>query len=64
MGIKHIIDCWDPIDLLYHAPDDEYCVEIMAIERLCKQTTNVNSLAAGIYSVFCRAFVGEFRKTE
>lgn len=29
--IKEVIDNWDPINLLPHAPDDEYDPEIKAI---------------------------------
>lgn len=65
MSIKKIIDKWDPIDLLSHAPDDEYHSEISQIEALLKTTSNdLELIANGIYSVFSKSFQGEFSKTK
>ena len=54
--IKNIIDNWDPIDLLLHAPDDEYYLEIEKIEHLLNSTDDLNELAEGIFKVFEESF--------
>ena len=65
INVKMIIDEWDPIDLLSHAPDDEYHSEIDAIVQLSKSTADINELAFGIYNVFVKAFGGDvFQKTQ
>ena len=65
INVKIIIDEWDPIALLSHAPDDEYHSEICVIEQLLKSTTDTNTLALGIYDVFTRAFGDDvFTKTQ
>jgi len=56
-SVKAIIDDWDPIDLLYHAPDDEYNMEIAEIEQMVKSTGgDVRLLASEIYDLFLRSF--------
>lgn len=54
--IKKIIDCWDPMDLLIHAPNDEYHSEIEEIELLLNSSNNISALAEGIYQVFLKSF--------
>ena len=54
--VKIIINEWDPIDLLSHAPSDEYCFEIERIYQLLQLTNNVNSIAEGIYNIFVESF--------
>lgn len=50
--IKNIINDWEPIDLLSHAPDDEYHSEIKEIEKLLETTKRCTDLAEGIYNIF------------
>jgi hypothetical protein len=64
MSVKEIIDRWDPIGLLTHAPDDEYHSEISEITELLNEATEVRVVADGIYSVFLRAFGEVFSKTR
>lgn len=64
MSVKEIINKWDPIDLLSHAPDDEYHSEISEISELLKKSTDLELIADGIYSVFNKSFRGEFSKTK
>ena len=54
--IKKIIDNWDPIDLLFHAPDDEYDSEIQQIYHLLCMTDDSADLAEGIFKIFVDAF--------
>lgn len=54
--VKIIIDEWDPIDLLSHAPSDEYCFEIERIYQLLQLTDDINSIAEGIYNIFVESF--------
>lgn len=54
--VKSIIDNWDPIDLLSHAPNDEYHSEIEEIKNLLCSTDSVITLSEGIYKVFLNAF--------
>lgn len=63
--VKTIINDWDPLNLLSHAPDDEYNTEIKEIEKLLETTKNCTDLAEGIYSIFIR-FFGEnsFKKSK
>ena len=62
--VKIIINDWDPINLLSHAPDDEYHSEIAEIENLLILTKDYLELAKGIYDIFLKSF-GEvsFQKT-
>ena len=55
-SVKAIIDEWDPIDLLCHAPDDEYQFEIARIEYLSKMTISTDALAQEIYNTFHESF--------
>lgn len=54
--IKLIVDCWDPIDLLSHAPGDEYDSEIAAIYQLMDTVTDSLELGKEIYTIFARSF--------
>ena len=54
--VKRIIDEWDPIDLLSHAPDDEYHSEIEEIRYLLHMTDDSVELAEGIFNVFVDSF--------
>lgn len=54
--VKKIINEWDPIDLLFHAPDDEYHSEIEEIQYLLSITDDSNELAKGIFNVFVASF--------
>jgi hypothetical protein len=55
-GIASIINSWDPIGLMVHAPDDEYNPEVDEIMVLIRATSDDESLAQGIYQVFLRQF--------
>lgn len=65
MSVKEIIDRWDPIDLLSHAPGDEYHSEVEKVEKLLRITKDCEAIADGIFTVFVNAF-GEdvFKKTK
>ena len=64
-NVKTVINTWDPIDLLSHAPKDEYHSEIKEVEELLKSTNNVYDLAEGIYNIFLNSFGQEaFQKTK
>lgn len=63
--VKRIIDEWDPIDLLSHAPDDEYHSEIEAVQNLTRVTKDSDELAEGIFEVFLESFGREvFNKSK
>lgn len=63
--VKRIIDQWDPVDLLSHAPDDEYDEEIELIQLLSGKFNDSETLGKGIYDVFVRSFGREtFDKSE
>ena len=63
--VKRIIDEWDPIDLLFHAPDDEYHSEIEEIRYLLCMTDDSTKLAEGIFKVFAESFGEEtFSKSK
>jgi len=54
--VKSVIDEWDPINLLSHAPNNEYHSEIEEIEQLLKHVKDCDLLAEGIYHVFLKSF--------
>lgn len=54
--IKVAIDQWDPVDLLSHAPKDEYDQEIRRIIELSSDANTVESLGKIIYEVFSESF--------
>ena len=63
--VKRAIDDWDPIDLLFHAPNDEYHSEIEEIRHLLSVTDDSAKLAEGIFNVFVESFGKEtFNKSK
>lgn len=63
--VKSVIDDWDPIDLLCHAPDDEYHSEAEEIQYLLCITDDSTELAEGIFKVFEKSFGKEiFNKSK
>ena len=63
--VKNVIDNWDPIDLLSHAPDDEYRPEVERIQHLLMEIRDPYKLADAIYNVFVEAFGNEtFNKSK
>ena len=63
--VTRIINEWDPINLLCHAPKDEYNSEIEEIRYLLSMTDNSSELAEGIFDVFSKSFGDEtFNKTK
>ena len=50
--VKSVINDWDPSELLFHAPDDEYHSEIDEIQHLLRVTDDSAELAEGIFKVF------------
>lgn len=57
--VKKIIDEWDPLDLLSHAPADEYHSEIEKVRSLLDLEDNATELAEGIFQVFIESFGSE-----
>ena len=60
--IKSAIDKWDPIDLLTHAPKDEYDVECLQISKV--YTESIEELGKSIYIIFLTSFGSAFSKNE
>lgn len=54
--IATIINAWDPINLLSHAPTNEYEMEILRISDLLRETNQEEELAGWIYEVFRYSF--------
>ncbi|MGE7021949.1 DUF1871 family protein [Solibacillus cecembensis] len=54
--VKEVINEWDPIDLLPHAPDDEYESEIRDIVKSLTTVKSVGELAVVINEVFIKWF--------
>ena len=63
MNVKKIINNWDPIDLLLHAPKDEYHSEINAIEKALALYSTDIELGNYIYNVFSKSFGITFDKS-
>ncbi len=59
--VKKEIDKWDPIDLLNHAPSDEYDIE--SSEILLKFQHDIEQNGLMIYEVFSKAFGTTFTKS-
>lgn len=59
--IKKEIDNWDPIDLLSHAPPDEYDIESREILLKFQRSLEQNGMI--IYEVFSKAFGTTFTKS-
>ena len=55
-SITEIINQWDPINLLSHAPLDEYKHEIHLIRELLKTNVNTKELGKGIQNIFIKQF--------
>ena len=60
--LTEIINAWDPTNLMLHAPDDEYNLEIKMIGELLKTTSSEEELAEGIQSIFLETCGDEFFK--
>jgi len=58
--IKTVIDVWDPIELLAHAPKDEYDNESLQILQC--YTENTEKLGKVVFDVFQKAFNDTFSK--
>lgn len=54
--IKEVIDEWDPINLLSHAPDDEYEPEIRDIVKQLPTVESVDELALVMNEIFVKWF--------
>lgn len=54
--IKKIIDKWDPIDLLYFTPKDEYDFEIKRILSSISHDATIETLGSFVYKVFIDSF--------
>ncbi len=50
--ISKIINEWDPMNLMNHAPDDEYCFEISMIKESMKNIQNEQEFAKKIQEIF------------
>lgn len=60
--IKKIVDQWDPLDLMLHAPDDEYKSEISLIAKLAMQNRDERKLAEGIQAICIEWFDEEYKE--
>lgn len=60
--VKSVVDEWDPINLLHHAPDDEYDLEIDKIVELLPTANSINDLACIIQNVFTECFGPTFKR--
>ena len=60
MTVKDVINEWDPINLLAHAPSDEYHTEIDAITKALMNCDEINNLADKLMRIFTEAFDGTF----
>jgi hypothetical protein len=58
-----VINEWDPMKFLSHAPEDEYEEEVKLINELLTQTNDVNEFAIGIQSIFTRMFEEDYKKS-
>jgi hypothetical protein len=54
--VSQIINEWDPIDLLSHAPTDEYEIEIKLIIDSLEKSRTTDELANNIYEIFSKRF--------
>jgi Domain of unknown function (DUF1871). len=61
-ALTAIINEWDPTNLMSHAPDDEYELEIGMIREMLDKTDNENDLAEGILNIFLETCGNEFFK--
>ena len=60
--IKEIINLWDPLNLLYISPEDEYETEIRIIRNLVVNNKNINKkiLSQKIRKIFKNSFSYEY----
>ena len=60
--IKEIINLWDPLNLLYISPEDEYEAEIRIIRNLVVNNKNINKkiLSQKIRKIFKNSFSYEY----
>lgn len=58
-----VINKWDPMNFLSHAPDNEYEEEVKLINALLKQTNDESEIALGINSIFTKMFEEDFKKS-
>ena len=62
---QQIIDTWDPMGLLAHAPKDEYAGEIAEIEKSLPACADADALGERIYRIFALAFgIENFQKSR
>lgn len=54
--VSQIINEWDPIALLSHAPTDEYEIEIKLIIDSLEKSRTTDELANNIYEIFSKRF--------
>lgn len=62
--VTKVINLWDPIDLLLHAPKDEYEVEIILIMGLMEKISDVDEFARGIQKIFLDEFGDDVFKRD
>jgi len=62
--LTEIINNWDPTNLMAHAPDDEYELEVERINELLKKTDDEYELASGIQNIFLETCGQEFFTKE
>lgn len=60
--LTKIINEWDPTNLMSHAPDDEYELEIEKIRKALESTNNEFELAKTIMNIFLESSGEEFYK--
>jgi hypothetical protein len=58
-----VINEWDPMNFLSHAPDDEYEEEVKLINELLEQTNDAHEAAIGIKAIFTMMFEEDFKKS-
>ena len=62
--ITEVINSWDPIDLLSHAPKDEYEVEIALIMGVMGAAPDIDQVARGIQKIFLDRFGDDVFKKD
>lgn len=62
--LTEIINNWDPTNLMAHAPDDEYELEVERINELLMKTEDEYELAKGIKNIFLETCGPEFFKKD
>ena len=64
MKVEDVINEWDPIRLLSHAPKDEYHTEIDAVIKALRECADADRLAYEIKSIFIKSFGSTFVRTQ